>query len=151
MRISLTNNNFSMFEGAEEYLELILLLLQNNPSLESISDKFFAGMKALQVLDLNNIPCLQKLPSSLSSLTNLRTRCLDENNLKDGSILGDVTSIEILSIRKSSMGRFPKDIRRLTNLPLLDLTDSHIGEIPSKVFSSLSHLEELYMGGSYND
>ncbi|XP_057547327.1 probable disease resistance protein At4g27220 [Amaranthus tricolor] len=151
MRMSLTNNDFSMFEGAGEYPELILLLLQNNPSLKSISDEFFAGMKALQVLDLSNIPCLEKLPSSLSSLTNLRTLCLDDNNLKDGSVLGDLTSIEILSMRKSSFSRFPEEIRRLTNLRLLDLTDSQVGEIPSKVFSSLSHLEELYMGGSYND
>ncbi|CAO2821198.1 unnamed protein product [Amaranthus hypochondriacus] len=151
MRMSLTNNNFSMFKGAGEYPELILLLLQNNPSLKSISNEFFAGMKPLQVLDLSNIPCLQKLPSSLSSLTNLRTLCLDNNRLQDGSVLGDLTSIEILSMRKSSFARFPEEIRRLTNLRLLDLTDSEDGEIPSKVFSSLSRLEELYMGGSFND
>ncbi|KAL2932645.1 hypothetical protein RDABS01_015764 [Bienertia sinuspersici] len=150
MRMSLINNEISVFSGQGEYPELILLLLQNNKSLKSISDEFFAGMKALQVLDLSNIPSLVTLPTSLSSLTNLRTLCMDNNNLKDGSALGDLRSIEILSLRKSSFGTFPEEIKRLTNLRLLDLSDSQVGEIPGEVFSSLLLLEELYMGGSYN-
>uniref|UniRef100_A0A803KUZ5 NB-ARC domain-containing protein n=1 Tax=Chenopodium quinoa TaxID=63459 RepID=A0A803KUZ5_CHEQI len=123
MRMSLINNEFNMFSGQDEYPELMLLLLQNNTSLKAISDGFFAGMKALQVLDLSNMPSLVALPTSLSFLTNLKTLCVENNNLKDGSALGELKSIEILSLRKSSFARFPEEIKRLTNLRLLDLSE----------------------------
>ncbi|XP_021749930.1 probable disease resistance protein At4g27220 [Chenopodium quinoa] len=150
MRMSLINNEFNMLREQEEYPELILLLLQNNTSLKAISDDFFVGMKALQVLDLSNMPSLVALPTSLSFLTNLKTLCVENNNLKDGSALGELKSIEILSLRKSSFDRFPEEIKRLTKLRLVDLSESQFDEIPANVFPSLVRLEELYMGGSYS-
>lgn len=48
-------------------------------------------------------------------------------------------------MRESNIGEFPKEIGELTNLRMLDLTGGHIVTIPSKVFSKLHRLEELYM------
>ncbi|KAL9246193.1 hypothetical protein vseg_019758 [Gypsophila vaccaria] len=150
MRMSLISNEFTMFTGMKEYPELILLLLQNNTKLQTISDEFFAGMTSLKVLDLSNIPHMVRLPLSLSCLTSLRTLCVENNNLEDASALGGLTSLEILSLRKSTLSRFPEEIRRLVNLRLLDMTDTQIHSIPANVISGLAHLEELYMSGSYD-
>ncbi|KAK9676208.1 hypothetical protein RND81_11G061500 [Saponaria officinalis] len=150
MRMSLISNEFMTFTGMKEYPELILLLLQNNTQLQTISDEFFAGMTSLKVLDISNIPNLVRLPVSLSSLTSLRTLCVENNNLEDGSTLGGLTSLEILSLRKSTLSRFPEEIRKLVNLRLLDMTDTQIGSIPANVISGLVRLEELYMTGTYD-
>ncbi|KAJ8440271.1 hypothetical protein Cgig2_001606 [Carnegiea gigantea] len=150
MRMSVVNNEFSKLPGRKEYPELLLLLLQNNMSVRAIPDDFLAGMGELRVLDLSNIPCLANLTPSFSSLTNLRTPCFENNILQDGKPLRKLKLLKILSLRKSSFVSFPEEIKALTNLRSLDLTDAKVGTIPANVISSLWGLEELYLGGSYS-
>ncbi|GAB4828852.1 hypothetical protein Ancab_018511 [Ancistrocladus abbreviatus] len=150
LRISMIDNEFGILPSQREYPELLLLLLQNNRNLKVIPDDFFTGMTALEVLDLSHIPNMVKLPTSLSCLTNLKTLSVENNHLKDISVLGELESLEILSLRRSSFALFPEQIGRLTKLRLLDLTESQIGVVPPNVISSLSRLEELYMWQSYS-
>ncbi|GAU50172.1 hypothetical protein TSUD_408700 [Trifolium subterraneum] len=60
-------------------------------------------------------------------------------------------NLEILRIYKSSMIKFPREIGRLTQLRMLDLSNSGIEELPSNIISSLINLEELYMGNTSID
>ncbi|GAB2214619.1 hypothetical protein Droror1_Dr00018975 [Drosera rotundifolia] len=151
MRMSLIDNDIYQLPSDRNHPELVLLLLQKNHKLRVIPDDFFEGIPALQVLDLSDIPNSFKLPMTLSCLTNLKTLYIENNDIEDLSVLGELRSLEILSLQKSSFALLPAQLGRLTNLRLLDLTESQIREIPSNVISGLSQLEELYAWGSYSD
>jgi Leucine-rich repeat (LRR) protein len=117
-----------------------------NPSLE-IPDIFFEGMGSLRVLDLTHLN-LSSLPTSFRSLTNLQTLSLDQCILENMDAIGALKNLEILSFWKSSMIKLPKEIGNLTKIRLLDLSHSGIEVIPPNIISSLSKLEELYMGNT---
>ncbi|MCH80603.1 CC-NBS-LRR resistance protein, partial [Trifolium medium] len=121
-------------------------LINENPSLE-IPDIFFEGMGSLRVLDLTHLN-LSSLPTSFRSLTNLQTLSLDQCTLENMDAIGALKNLEILRLWKSSMIKLPKEIRNLTKIRLLDLSHSGIEVIPPNIISSLSKLEELYMGNT---
>jgi hypothetical protein len=117
-----------------------------NPSLE-IPDIFFEGMGSLRVLDLTHLN-LSSLPTSFRSLTNLQTLSLDQCILENMDTIGALKNLEILSLWKSSLVKLPEEIGNLTKIRLLDLSHSGIEVIPPNIISSLSKLEELYMGNT---
>ncbi|XP_045792992.1 disease resistance protein At4g27190-like [Trifolium pratense] len=124
-------------------LELFVLYSENR-SLE-IPDTIFDGIGSLKVLDLTLLN-LSSLPTCFCSLTGLQTLCLDQCILGNMDIIGDLKNLKILSLLKSSMMKLPSQIREMTQLRMLDLSNSGIEVIPSNIISSLSNLEELYMG-----
>ena len=124
------------------------LLRSNNPSL-NVPNTFFEGMKGLKVLDLS---CMRftTLPSSLDSLANLQTLCLDWCPLVDIAMIGKLTKLQILSLQGSTIQQLPNEMVQLTNLRLLDLNDYwNLEVIPRNILSSLSRLECLYMKSSF--
>nr|TKS14867.1 putative disease resistance protein [Populus alba] len=124
------------------------LLLNKDPSLQ-IPDSFFREMKELKVLDLTAVN-LSPLPSSLQFLENLQTLCLDLCVLEDISIVGELKKLKILSLHSSDIVCLPREIGKLTRLLLLDLSNCERLEVISpNVLSSLTRLEELYMGNSF--
>ena len=125
--------------------ELQFFLLRGYTSL-NIPNTFFQGMKKLQVLDLS-LMSFEELPSSLYSLSNLRTLCLDWcNKLVNIAGIGKLTKLEVLSLVNTAIKQLPDDMSHLTNLRLLDLSDSNKLEvIPQNVLSSLSKLECFFM------
>lgn len=124
----------------------LFVLDSANRSLE-IPDTIFEGMGSLKVLDLTRLN-LSSLPTSFLSLTSLHTLCLDQCVLENMDIVGDLKNIEILSLWKSSMIKLPKKIKQLTELRMLDLSNSGIEVIPPNIISRLTKLEELYMGNT---
>ncbi|KAK2400439.1 hypothetical protein QL285_050141 [Trifolium repens] len=122
------------------------LLASKNRSLK-IPDTFFEGMGSLRVLDLTNLN-LSSLPTSFQFLTDLKTLCLDFCILENVDAIEGLENLEILCIRKSSMTKFPREVGRLTQLRMLDLSNSGIEVLPSNIISSLINLEELYMGNT---
>jgi disease resistance protein RPS2 len=70
--------------------------------------------------------------------------------LGDISIVSELKSLEILSLEKSDLIDLPKEIGQLTNLRMLNLTNcSRLKFIPANLISSLTCLEELYMGNCF--
>ncbi|RVW53311.1 Disease resistance protein [Vitis vinifera] len=120
------------------------LLRSYNPSL-NIPNTFFEGMKGLKVLDLSYM-CFTTLPSSLDSLANLQTLCLDGCTLVDIALIGKLTKLQVLSLRRSTIQQLPNEMVQLTNPRLLDLNYCwKLEVIPRNILSSLSRLECLYM------
>ncbi|KAE8695439.1 Detected protein of confused Function [Hibiscus syriacus] len=113
------------------------------------SDDFFKKATNLKVLALARMQ-FSSLPSSIRLLTSLNTLCLDHCKLGDNiSIIGELKSLEILSLLESDIRFLPKEIGQLVKLKLLDVSRcAKLKTISDGVLSSLSRLEELYMGGT---
>ncbi|XP_068340205.1 probable disease resistance protein At4g27220 isoform X4 [Pyrus communis] len=136
-----------VFECQE--LEMFILGCKGGDPVE-IPDTFFKGMIKLKVLDLTKLD-IGSLPSSLQLLENLRTLCLDGCVLGDIALVGQRTSLEILSFLCSDLEELPKEIGKLTHLRLLDLTGCYqLKVISPNVLSSLKSLEDLRMRNSFH-
>ncbi|XP_024039426.1 probable disease resistance protein At4g27220 [Citrus clementina] len=136
-------------EGSESLqLQLLVMSPKNSFSVPNIPKNFFKRTKKLRVLDLTRMRLLS-LPSSIGLLVNLQTLCLNQSILGgiDIAIIGKLENLEILSFLQSDIVELPKALGQLTNLRLLDFTDCfRLKVIAPNVISSLTRLEELYMG-----
>ncbi|KAG8661224.1 hypothetical protein MANES_02G220660v8 [Manihot esculenta] len=122
--------------------------LFNQDSSLKITENLFSRMKELKVLGLTRI-YLSPLPSSIQSLENLQTLCLDFCDLEDVAAIGELKQLQVLSLIGSTIVRLPNEVRKLTCLRLLDLSIcQRLKVIPPNVLSTLAQLEELYLGGS---
>ncbi|XP_022719747.1 uncharacterized protein LOC111277600 [Durio zibethinus] len=147
--ISLEYANISYFPKELKCPQLDLFLLYSKDLSVELPINFFKETLNLKVLDLTHMQ-FQSLPSSISLLTNLRTLCLDRCIMGDIAGIGELKNLEILSLLRSDFERLPKEIGELIKLRLLDLSGcTRLKIIPPGVLSSLSRLEELYMGNSF--
>ncbi|XP_038685709.1 probable disease resistance protein At4g27220 [Tripterygium wilfordii] len=137
-----------LLEGLEcEELKLFILHSKNR-DLE-IPSSFFHGLRGIIVLDIKNI-IIPSLPSSLSYLKNLHTLSLEECELDDIAIIGNLVGLEVLRIVNTDISHLPKEIRELAHLKLFSVSGCYNLEvIPPNVISSLTRLEELSMEKSY--
>ncbi|THG06127.1 hypothetical protein TEA_008004 [Camellia sinensis var. sinensis] len=148
--ISLMRNQFSNLPEVLECPNLQILLLQGNGNAWSCSHEFFSRMKELSVLDLSelgyNFDNPIRSPYAFNNQMFLRTLVLDRIKFGDTKFLGQLKTLEVLSLRYAFFSEVPNAIRELTNLRLLDMTEScHEFLIPAAMVSPLSHLEELYL------
>ncbi|CAL5423000.1 unnamed protein product [Camellia sinensis] len=157
--ISLKLNGMHGLPGNLEFPKLQLLKLYCNADLnngmeevqvQETPDCFCQGMKELRVLALSNL--YGSLPTSLRCLTNLRTLSLSRYQLTDDdvSVIGALENLEMLSFAGSCIKDLPKEIiGHLGRLKVLDLLNCTVARIYPGVLSSLSMLEELYVGNSF--
>ncbi|KAM3288826.1 putative disease resistance protein [Capsicum chacoense] len=112
-----------------------------------LQDDFFDGMSGLNVLILRGYDrnSILPFPSSIQRLSNLRTLYLSNLRLDDISIIGELVTLEILSIRDSYLEELPVEIRNLTNLIVLKirLEELHMLEVEDCSYSTLRELESL--------
>ncbi|KAJ1434236.1 P-loop containing nucleoside triphosphate hydrolase [Sesbania bispinosa] len=127
--------------------ELKLLSLLNAGKHLNVPENFFSRMKEVKVMEFRRMMFTPSLPLSLSLLTKLRSLELSECVLEDISMVGELKSLEILGLERSDIKELPKEIGQLANLRMLNLTRcSKLRFIPTNLISSLTCLEELYMG-----
>ncbi|ESR45744.1 hypothetical protein CICLE_v10000123mg [Citrus x clementina] len=146
--VSLRNNSNREFpEGLEcPNLEFLYISLKDFSLEINIPENFFVGMKKLRVLDFTRMQ-FSSFPSSIDLLVNLHTLCLDQSALGDIEIIGKLKNLEVLSFLMSDIMQLPEELGQLNKLRLLDLTNCfHLKVIAPNLISSLTRLEELYMG-----
>ncbi|KAL4379812.1 hypothetical protein GQ457_02G035660 [Hibiscus cannabinus] len=129
--------------------QLFLFLLFSKDLSLTLSADFFKEATNIKVLNLTSMR-FSSLPSSICLLTGLSTLCLDQCKLGDDiTIIGGLKSLEILSLSESDIRILPKEIGQMVKLKLLDVTwCGCLKMISPGVLSSLTRLEELYMGGT---
>ncbi|GMP81279.1 hypothetical protein CsSME_00036039 [Camellia sinensis var. sinensis] len=156
--ISLQCTGMSKLPDNLEFPKLHLLRLEDNygynyaSKLPNLPDSFYGGMKELKALSMLNVYIEGSLPTSLRWLTNLRSLSLYKCGLiNDVSVIGALENLEILSFVGTEIEELPKEIGRLSHLKLLDLLRCGVERICPGVLSSLSKLEELYLGSGFND
>ncbi|KAF5934712.1 hypothetical protein HYC85_025841 [Camellia sinensis] len=126
--------------------------LSGNVKVQETPDSFYQGMKELKVLALSDMH--SSLPTSFRCLTNLRTLSLFRCRLinDDMSVIGALENLEILSFAGSYIKELPKEIiGHLAHLKVLDLLGCEVETIYPGVLSSLSKLEELYVGSIFEN
>ena len=132
-------------------LQFFILQSNSGASLNTIPNAFFEGMSQLKVLALSRMH-FPTLPSTLQSLANLRTLCLDRCKLGDVAIIGELKKLQVLSMVGSDIQQLPREMMQLTNLRLLDLNYcEELIVIPRDILSSLSRLECLFMKSSFSE
>nr|XP_027117708.1 probable disease resistance protein At4g27220 isoform X1 [Coffea arabica] len=119
-RVSLIQSQLEELPVSLECGGISTLFLQLNPDLRSIKEPFFTTLKELRVLDLHSTG-IQLLPSSISSLTELRSLYL--NNCGDltelPSKIVKLTKLEVLDIRDTSIHCLPEEVSSLVGLRCL--------------------------------
>ncbi|KAI3853440.1 hypothetical protein MKX03_037401 [Papaver bracteatum] len=151
-RLSLMRNSINGLPDKPEVPHLVSLSLEGNKTLKDIPDRFFQGMEKMETLDLRSIG-ISKLPSSLSSLVNLRTLYLEHcvfDPSTDISLVGHLKKLVILSLQGCNLELLPHKIVELTGLKSLNLSHNKSLQVPPNVISRLSQLEELYMKESFS-
>ena len=132
-------------------LQFFILQSNSGASLNTIPNTFFEGMSKLKVLALSGMH-FPTLPTTLQSLANLRTLCLDRCKLGDMAIIGELKKLQVLSMVGSDIQQLPREMMQLTNLRLLDLNYcKELKVIPRDILSSLSRLECLFMKSSFSE
>ncbi|KAL6011571.1 hypothetical protein ACLOJK_002019 [Asimina triloba] len=147
-RISLINSEISVLPERLDCPELKTLLLQGNTNLKGIPDGVVRGLQNLVVLDLSFTAT-----SLLPCLVNLQALFLIGcSKLMDISPIGSMQKLEILCLKGTIIQELPNEMRNLSNLKLLDLSDTFfLRRIPANLISKLQRLEELYMENSFGE
>ncbi|KAD7477445.1 hypothetical protein E3N88_00581 [Mikania micrantha] len=145
-RILITCKGMSEFPKDFYYPNLVLLKLMNGDKLLKLPDNFHKQMEKLEVMAYDKIQYPLRAQSLCYSMS-LRTLCLHSCSLVDNDIsfLGNLVTLEVLSLAHCGINRLPSTIKKLKMLKLLDLNGCFELCIDDGVFQSLDKLEELYM------
>ncbi|OMP04500.1 Disease resistance protein [Corchorus olitorius] len=138
-----------LHEGfVSEKLEILFLGGDGSMTISSTST-FFEGLKALKVFILTD--AFLSL-HALQNLMNLRSLRLKHCKLHDISSIEKLKKLEILSFHGSDIRELPNEIGELDRLRVLDLSScQELQKIQPYVIQKLSILEELYIGGRFED
>eukprot|EP00258_Populus_trichocarpa_P025312 XP_024441331.1 probable disease resistance protein At4g27220 [Populus trichocarpa] len=142
--ISLMGNKLAELPEGLVCPQLKVLLLGLDRGL-NVPERFFEGMKAIEVLSLKG-GCLSL--QSLQFSTNLQSLLLIECECKDLIWLRKLQRLNILVFRRcGSIEELPDEIGELKELRLLDLTGcENLRRIPVNLIGRLKKLEELLIG-----
>ncbi|XP_075638775.1 disease resistance protein At4g27190-like [Castanea sativa] len=146
--ISLVSKELKRHPDGLECPKLELLqLLSVSDTLQMLPPNLFKGMKGLKVLFLFGMS-FPSLPQSINVLQNLRTLQFLNCEITDASAIGELRKLEILCFLDSKIKELPGEMRNLSYLKFLELTECNdLERIPPNLLSSLFHLEELCMFG----
>ncbi|MBA0733542.1 hypothetical protein Gogos_017541, partial [Gossypium gossypioides] len=124
---------------------LSTLLLQNNESLERISESFFQHMHSLSILDLS-YTSIEQLPNSVSNLETLNALVLRGcKELRYVPSLEKLKALRKLDLRGTGIEKVPKGLEMLANLTYLNLCTESLKELPIAILPRLSCLQCLVL------
>ncbi|MBA0606286.1 hypothetical protein Godav_018772 [Gossypium davidsonii] len=119
---------------------LSTLLLQDNRSLERISESFFQHMHSLSILDLSNTS-IEQLPNSVSNLETLNALVLCGcHKLRYVPSLEKLKALRKLNLQSTGIEKVPKGLEMLSNLTYLNLCTQSLKELPVAILPRLSCL-----------
>ncbi|KAB1225484.1 hypothetical protein CJ030_MR1G018623 [Morella rubra] len=146
-RISFMNNKITKLPDCSiECSKASTLLLQGNPPLDSIPERFFQGFGALKVLNMSGTS-ISSLPLSLLQLGDLRALLLRYcSNLEELPPLGGLSRLIVLDLCATRIRELPSGMENLSNLRQLNLSyTKYLKTIQSGIIPRLYCLESLDM------
>ncbi|XP_040992856.1 probable disease resistance protein At4g27220 [Juglans microcarpa x Juglans regia] len=151
-RVSFMDNDLERLPDDESVIqcsEASTLLLQNNPRLDLIPERFLKGFEALRVLNIS-WTSIKSLPVSLLQLDDLRALLLNNcEYLEELPPLERLSRLQVLDLSCTGIRELPRGLEQLSNLRHLILrrTDE-MKAVKGGVISKLSSLEVLDMSDS---
>ncbi|KAF5464029.1 hypothetical protein F2P56_014142 [Juglans regia] len=129
--------------------EASTLLLQNNPRLDLIPERFLEGFEAVRVLNISGTG-IKSLPVSLLQLDDLRALLLNNcRDLEELPPLERLSRLQMLNLSFSGIRELPRGLEQLSNLRHLILSWTiNLAAVQGGVISKLSSLEVLDMLGN---
>ncbi|KAJ0007895.1 hypothetical protein Pint_30413 [Pistacia integerrima] len=122
---------------------LSTLLLRENAFYKSIPESFFVRMQGLTILELSYTR-IEKLPDSISHLTNLTTLLLQYcQNLKHVPCLAKLACLRNLNLEGTRIIEVPEGMEMLQKLRYLNLFSRYLQKLPSGMLSKLSCVQKL--------
>ncbi|TYI41842.1 hypothetical protein ES332_A01G054300v1 [Gossypium tomentosum] len=124
---------------------LSTLLLQNNKSLQSISESFFQHMHSLSILDISYTN-IEQLPNSVSKLEKLKALVLHGcYNLRNVPSLEKLEALRKLDLYHTAIEKEPEGLEMLSNLTYLNLCIQSLKKLPVAILPRLSCLQCLVL------
>jgi disease resistance protein RPS2 len=126
------------------------LLLQGNPDLDIVPEKFLQGFEALKILNIGGTHNIHSLPLSLLQLGELRALLLKGCvGLKELPSLEELSRLQVLDLSDTGIIKLPKGMENLNNLRQLNLSGTqNLKSIQAGIISWLSCLEVLDVANS---
>ncbi|TYI96115.1 hypothetical protein E1A91_D01G047700v1 [Gossypium mustelinum] len=121
--------------------KLEILLLKNC----DVQGTCFLGMRELKVLSLTIADGSSRVISLYALRFLPKLRALHLENFKDFMFLGNLMTLEILSLHGSKSEGLANQLERLGNLKVLDLMRLENLSCPPNIIQRLSQLKELYL------
>ncbi|TYJ48211.1 hypothetical protein E1A91_A01G045000v1, partial [Gossypium mustelinum] len=124
---------------------LSTLLLQNNKSLQSISESFFQHMHSLSILDISYTN-IEQLPNSVSKLEKLKALVLHGcYNLRYVPSLEKLEALRKLDLYHTAIEKEPEGLEMLSNLTYLNLCIQSLKKLPVAILPRLFCLQCLVL------
>ncbi|CAJ2663191.1 unnamed protein product [Trifolium pratense] len=143
------------FEFDSLKLETLIVKVDGEEEDECIKvpNSFFKNVTNLRVLHFSsNYQQPLSLSDSIQPLTNIRSVLVDNVDLGDISILGNLQCLETLDLVECKINELPDQITKLRKFKLLKLKLCEIRKNnPFEVIKRCSSLEELYFKYRFND
>ncbi|XP_059443591.1 disease resistance protein At4g27190-like [Corylus avellana] len=146
-RVSFMNNKIKRLpDCVVQCLEASTLLLQDNPPLDIVPEKFLQGFEALKVLNMGGTS-IRSLPFSLIQLGELRALLLRGCfYLEELPSLEWLSRLQVLDLSDTRIKELPRGMEKLSNLKQLYLSrTNYLNTIQARIISQLSCLEVLDM------
>ncbi len=91
---------------------------------------------------------LERLPTSIGSLSKLKELDLRGNKLSDlPDDLSNLKSLEELNLNRNTLSKLPMSVTQMTNLKTLSMYDNKLSDVPKEI-SNLRQLQTLLLGGN---
>ena len=135
-------------EVTEEMLGTVKLLYLPQEGIGRLRSGDFAGLVALDVLQLQDNE-LTELPADIfDGLSRLRSIAINGNQLAElpPGLLANLDRLQTLDLGGNRLSALPRAIfRDLSRLRFLDLGSNELTHLPPGIFESLSHLQTLFL------
>ncbi|KAF5464104.1 hypothetical protein F2P56_014211 [Juglans regia] len=146
-RVSFMNNDLERLPDDVSVIqcsEASTLLLQYNPRLDLIPERFLKGFEALRVLNISGTG-IKSLPVSLLQLDDLRALLLNNcRDLEELPPLERLSRLQVLDLSWTGIRELPRGLEQLSNLRNLNLSRTYgLKAVQAGVISKLSSLEVL--------
>ncbi|CAJ2663204.1 unnamed protein product [Trifolium pratense] len=141
------------FDGSKLVTLIVKVDGEEEDECIKVPNSFFKNVTNLRVLHFSsNYQQPLSLSDLIQPLTNIRSVLVDNVDLGDISILGNLQSLETLDLVECTIKELPDQITKLRKFKLLKLEDCEIRmNNPFEVIERCSSLEELYFEYSFND
>ncbi len=120
----------------------------SNKGLTKVTSDVYSKSATTELILSNNR--IETLPSEMGKMVNVTVFKID-NNLLDGSLIGEIRQIsklKVLDVSDNNMTGMPAEIGQLSKLETLDYSNNKITGLPNELANLKNNLKEFNLTGN---